>query len=75
MPNKGTGREKDLDTESNVDKRIFGTKVHARRILRHFGVVCAGEGQSREKNEEVIVQKKPMWITLLGRQTYSTVIF
>lgn len=72
---KGGGREKDLDIENNVDNRRFGTKVHARRTLRHFGAVYTGEGQSREKNEEVIVQKKLMWMTVLGRQAYSTVIF
>lgn len=75
MPKKEAGGEKDLDIENNVDKRIFGTKVHARRILRHFSAVYTGEGQSREKNEEVIIQKKPMWMTVLGRQAYSTVIF
>lgn len=70
---KGGGREKDLDTESNVDKRIFGTKVHARRILRHFDTVYTGERSSREKKEEVVVWKELTWMTVLGRQAYSIV--
>lgn len=41
-----------------MDKRILGTKVYARGILRHFGAFYTGEGQSREKSEAGRVRKE-----------------